>query len=404
MNLKRFSLPLTGVFTLLLTISPAAWASTELSDIQNHWAEKPINSLSAKAAISGYPDGTFKPDQPVTRAEFATMVAKTFGYRATAKTSTTDTIKHWAADYIAATTEQKVMNNYSDGTFRPESRLTRSQLVTLLSRVLHLGTAQEQYSDDWPTSFTDVPADHSNYRYVEIANKLELLPTNYQNRFQPDVAATRADAAWTLQALSGISVSKGKISSVDPDSGLVNIQGSNNQPMLSLITPETVILRNNATAPVDSLLSGDEVTSIAMPSGDVKFVKAYGKVTKNDLLSRISSYTKGNLSTSQINSIITGDWDALKSDLQSGLYDKMVSMGLTPAEAETILVQDWSYLDTLSRDRLAEAISGYLGITQEFSQAIVARDLQKVKEYGRIELATAALGRLLGSQTVADNN
>lgn len=404
MNLKRFSLSLTGVFALLLTISPAARASTELSDIQNHWAEKPIKSLTAKAVINGYPDGTFKPDQPVTRAEFATMVAKTFGYKAAAKTGASDAANHWAADYIAATTEQKVMNNYSDGTFRPENHLTRSQLVTMLTRVLHLGTAQEQYSNDWPTSFTDVPADHSAYRYVEIANKLGLLPNNYQNRFQPEIAATRADAAWTLQSLSEISVTKGKISSVDPDSGLINIQGSNNQPLLNLVTPETVILRNNATASVDSLLSGDEVTSIAVPSGDVKFVKAYGKVTKNDLLSRISNYTKGNLTPSQINSIITGDWDTLKSDLQSGLYDKMISMGLTPAEAETILVQDWSYLDTLSKDRLAEAISGYLGITQEFSQAIVDRDLEKVKEYGKIELTTAALSRLLGSQTVATNN
>ncbi|HEY8463479.1 MAG TPA: S-layer homology domain-containing protein [Bacillota bacterium] len=404
MNLKRFPLQLTGLFALILTVASVAQANPEISDIQNHWAEKPIRTLVAKGAIHGYPDGTFKPDQPITRAEFAKIIAKTFGYRASAKSSATDIAGHWAADYIGATSEQKVMNNYSDGTFRPESRLTRGQMVTMLSRVLHLGTAQEQYNEEWPTSFSDVPPNHSSYRYVEIAQKLGILPTNYQNQFYPDQAATRAEAAWSVQALSQISVTKGKITSVDPDTGLVNIQGNGNEPLLSLITAETVILRNNATAPMDSLLSGDEATAIAVPSGEVKFFKAYGKVTKNDLLSRISSYTKGNLKPEQISALLAGDWDTLKSDLQSGLYDKMVAMGLTPAEAETILVQDWAYLDTLSKDRLAEALSGYLGITQEFSQAILARDLEKVKEYGKIELATVALSRLLGTETVADNN
>jgi hypothetical protein len=175
--------------------------------------------------------------------------------------------------------------------------------------------------------------------------------------------------------------------------------------VLTLITPDTVLLRNNSTAPLESLLTGDEVTVIAVPSGDVKFFKAFGKVTKNDLLSRISSFTKGNLKPDQINALISGDWESVKDAAKGGIYDKLVAMGLTPAEAESIMVQDWNYLDTLSRDRLAEALSGYLGITQEFSQAILARDMAKIKEYGKIELATAALSKLLGAggSNVAEN-
>lgn len=403
MNISRYGLSFSILFTLVAFVSPAAHAQT-LSDVQNHWAAKPVNTLIAKGVIDGYPDGTFKPDQPITRAEFAKMVAKTCGYGKAGQPQAPDAKGHWAAGYISSASAQKVMKPFGDGSFRPENRLTRSQLATMLSRVLHLATAQEQYTEAWPVSFTDVPANHAAYRNIETINKLGILPSDMQTQFKPDQAATRAEAAWTLQALSQISVSKGKISSVDPDTGLVNIQGQNKEPLLSLLTPETIILRNNTTAPLDALVVGDEVTAVSLPSGDVKFFKAFGKVTKNDLLSRISSYTKGYIKPSQINSILSGDWDALKNDMQSGLYDKMVSMGLTPAEAETILVQDWDYLDTLSRDRLAEAISKYLGITQEFSQAIVARDLEKVKEYGKVELATAALSRLLGSDTVADNN
>jgi hypothetical protein len=397
MFFRRVVLTLIGGLLLSAFCCQDALAQTTLADITNHWAEKPIKALITKEVIQGYPDGSFKPDQAITRAEFAKMVSKTFNYDAASQTGFSDTTGHWATHYIKAAVAQKVMNAFSDSSFRPENRLNRGQLTVMASRVLHLGTAQEKYSESWPTSFGDVPATHWAYRQIEIAHKLNLLPQNYQPNFQPDQAATRAEAAWILQALSQITITKGKIASVDPVTGLVNIQDANREPSLSMVTPETILLRNNVTAPVESLLSGDEATAYAVPSGEVKFFKAFGKVTKNDLLSRISSFTKGHLKPAQINSLLSGDWEAVKNDLKSELYDRMVTLGLTPAEAESIMVQDWDYLDTLSKERLSQAISGYLGITQEFSQAILDRDLDKIKELGRVELATAALGRLLGA-------
>jgi hypothetical protein len=403
--LRRFSGLLTGLLTLIMAVNVPVLAQTPFTDLQTtHWAEKSIQTLMNKAVIQGYPDGTFKPEQPVTRAEFATMLTKAFGYRPDAPPSLNDIAGHWATRAIKAAATAKVMNAFSNGSFRPENHLNRSQLATMAGRVLHLGSKEEQYSDLLPVSYSDVPAGHGSYRAIEIARKLEILPQNYQPNYQPDKSVTRAEAAWVINALSQLNVSKGKIATIEPGTGLVNIQGTNRQPLLSLVTPETILLRNNAAATLDTLLSGDEVTAIALPSGDVKFLKAFGKVTKNDLLSRISSFTKGNLKPDQINSLISGDWEAVKNDLKSELYDRMVALGLTPAEAESIMVQDWNYLDTLSKDRLAQAISGYLGITREFGQAILERDLDKIKEYGRVELATAALSRLLDSGLLAKNN
>ncbi|HHT06089.1 MAG TPA: hypothetical protein GXZ97_07480, partial [Hydrogenispora sp.] len=63
---------------------------------------------------------------------------------------------------------------------------------------------------------------------------------------------------------------------------------------------------------------------------------------------------------------------------------------------ESILVQDWAYLDTISRDRLTSALSGYLGITKDLSGAILARDWERIKEFARIELTAMALGKILG--------
>jgi hypothetical protein len=108
---------------------------------------------------------------------------------------------------------------------------------------------------------------------------------------------------------------------------------------------------------------------------------------------------QGRLDRDQIAAIMAGDWDSAKGALKGNFYNRLVDMGLSPAEAESIMVQDWNYLDTLSRERLSQVLADYLGVSIDFGQALLARDMDKIKEYGKIELATAALGKLLGAQT-----
>ncbi len=402
---RKFHLMLMISLISSLIFSAQVQAAATVSDIQNHWATKPIETLTDREVINGYPDGTFKPDQAITRAELAKIISKTFNYQPVKESSLPDTAGHWAASYMNALAGQKVMNSFADGNFQPERTVSRAQLTTFMARILNLAKPEEQFATDWPASFVDVPTGHWAFRYIELGNKFGVLPPQYKTEFHPDQAVTRAEAVWMIQALNKLEVSKGKISQVDSGSGLLNIQKtSENDPLMVLVTPETILLRNNATAPVDDLLEGDEVTAVSEPSGDVKFLKAFGRITKNDLLSRISTMTKGRLDREQIATIMAGDWESVKDNMKGGLYNKMVDLGLTPAEAESIMVQDWNYLDTLSRDRLAEALSGYLGITIDFSQALLARDMEKIKEYGKIELATAALSKLLGVTTASNEN
>lgn len=400
---KKFWVLFSVSLLLVLVFSIEVQAQPTLSDFQSHWAQKPIQALFDKGVITGYPDGTFKPDQAITRAEFAKLVAKTFNYASPTQNQFKDVSGHWASNFINAAAQQKVMNAFSDGNFKPEQSLSRAQAATMLSRILGLAKPEEKY-DEWPANFSDVSKDHWAFRYIEIANKLELLPASFKSEFHPEQAITRAEAAWLIQGLSQISVNKGKIVNVDPDTGLINIQGQKNEPLLSMVVPETIVLRNNSSSSIDALMNGDDATVIALPSGDAKFVKAYGEITKNDLLSRISSVTKGKLTPDDINAIASGDWEAVKDNIKGGLYNQMVDMGLTAAEAESIMVQDWSYLDTLSKERLAQGLSKYFGISTDFSQALIERDKDKIKEYGKIELASAALGKLLGVAETQQTN
>lgn len=398
---RQFYLMILAIAALMLLFSIEVQAQPVLSDINGSWAQKPLQALIDKGVIDGYPDGTFKPEQPITRAEFSKLVAKAFDYRPTEQAfNFPDTAGNWAQIFIQEVAAQKVMNAFSDGTFRPQDRLNRAQMATMLTRIVQLGKPEEKYSQ-WQASFTDVPASHWAFQNIEIANKLGVFPDSYKTEFKPDLPVTRAEAAWMINSLSSLVITKGKITSVNPDTGLVNVKSNNGDPTLAMITPDTIVLRNNAGSDIDSLLNGDDATVISVPSGDVRFFKSFGQITKNDLLSRLSNMTKGKLTKDEIAAMVAGDWETVKNDLKGDLYNKLVDMGLSPDQADGIMAQDWNYLDTVSRDNLAQALSGRLGVSQDFAQALLARDTQKIKEYGKIELATAALSKLLG---VADNS
>ncbi len=401
---KNFYLMLLGILALTVLFSVEVQAAPSFPDIQGNWAQKELQALTDQGVINGYPDGTFKPDQTIDRAEFAKLTAKLFKYQPAASVKFPDANASWANSYITGVAAQKVMNAFADGNFKPEDPINRGQLVVFLTRILHIVTPEEKYTDPWPANFTDISEKDSDFHYVEVTYKLGLLPASYKTEFHSRQGVTRAEAAWALNALNNLSVKKGKITTVDAGSGLVNIQNKQNgDPLLALVNPDTVMLRNNTTAAIDALIPGDEITVISSPSGDVKYVKAFGKVTKTDLLSRVSSITKGRLSPDQINAIASGDWQTVKDSIKGDVYNRMINMGLTAGEAESIIDRDWNYLDTLSKSRLAQALSTQFGISQDFSQALLDRDLQKIQQFGKVELATAALSRLLGAKPGTDN-
>ena len=100
------------------------------------WYNNPISTMSALGIINGYPDGTFRPDAPITRAEFAAIAAR-FDETATRGTTTfTDVYGHWAADEIAKAYGNDWIKGYPDGTFRPDRNITRAEAMALINRVL----------------------------------------------------------------------------------------------------------------------------------------------------------------------------------------------------------------------------------------------------------------------------
>ena len=115
-------------------------SATRFSDASDNWFSKAVNYVVAKGLISGYPDGTFKPNESITRAEFAQMIS---GYVKNEKKSTTefqDVKDHWAKDAIDKLYGNKNVSGYPDGSFKPNAKITRAEAVTILNSVFDRNT------------------------------------------------------------------------------------------------------------------------------------------------------------------------------------------------------------------------------------------------------------------------
>ena len=135
----------TVFFRMLTDESRSAlWSqSNRYSDVQpDLWCNAAISTMTRAGVIKGFEDGTFRPNAPITRAQFATIAARFFEVTYEGNDKFTDIAGHWAKDYINKAAEAALINGYSDGTFRPNQNITRAQAMTIFNRVL--GRAPEK--------------------------------------------------------------------------------------------------------------------------------------------------------------------------------------------------------------------------------------------------------------------
>lgn len=160
--------------------------SNSYSDVAyGKWYNNPISTMSALGIITGYPDGTFKPNKPITRAEFAAIAAR-FDETQSGKSATfSDVIGHWAAKEIGIAYANEWIKGYPDGTFKPDQNITRAEAMTMINRVLErkpespadLLTNMNKWTDNMDTSkwyYLDVQEATNSHGYTRKTFNYEL--------------------------------------------------------------------------------------------------------------------------------------------------------------------------------------------------------------------------------------
>ena len=149
------------------------------------WYNNPISTMSRLGIIKGYPDGTFRPNDPITRAEFAAIAARFDEHKAAKLASFTDIYGHWAVSEISLAYENGWIKGYNDGTFRPNRNITRAEAMALINRVLNrapekpsdLLNNMNKWTDNMDTTkwyYLDVQEATNSHDYTRKTNNYEM--------------------------------------------------------------------------------------------------------------------------------------------------------------------------------------------------------------------------------------
>lgn len=183
--------PTAPAETTTLTPKPEV---VSFADTLNHWAKASIDTLIAKGLLTGYSDGTLRPNSGLTRAEAIKVIATYMGLEGQASNFTDVSGAHWANKYIGAAAGSGLMNGYSDGTFRPNNKISRSELATLITRAFKLtGTGN--------TSFKDVNRNAWYYDSIDALASNKIITGYADSTFKPGNDITRAEFATMVSRL-----------------------------------------------------------------------------------------------------------------------------------------------------------------------------------------------------------
>ena len=252
-------------------VSQSKSSSTLFSDLPvNFWAVPFIQALVKKNAIAGFPDGTFQPEKPVKRAEFAAMLEKAFNQNTIRQLNPEGfsdvPADHWAASAIKKAYETGFMSGYPGNIFQPNQEILKVQAIVALTNGLGLATANTSVKS-LQTYYTDA-ASIPNYALNSVAAATEAnMVVNY-----PDVAAinpvgilTRAEAAALIyQAL----VKQGQLQPLATDLTAASYIVAGN----SSFTPTgndivSVASSNNSFSTLTSLLKSAGIADILQEPG-----------------------------------------------------------------------------------------------------------------------------------------
>lgn len=168
-------------------------------DVRGHWAEKQIMFLAEKGWITGYSNGTYKPNNSLTRAQAATIISNYLALTPTNENiSFSDVDKgFWAFDPISLVAQHKIMNGVGDGRFSPNTILTRAQMA----QIFYSAGFYSKSVNNPMNSFIDVDKNFWAYIAIETMKQEGIMAGYPDGRFGPNDFTTRAQMAAIIYKL-----------------------------------------------------------------------------------------------------------------------------------------------------------------------------------------------------------
>lgn len=116
------------------------WHSKTFKDVENHWARDSVNEMGSRLVIGGVDENNFAPDRDITRAEFAAIVGRALGLKAGGTADKFSDVKgnDWFCGAVGAACEYGIVSGYEDGTFKPDQAISREEAMAMIARAMEL--------------------------------------------------------------------------------------------------------------------------------------------------------------------------------------------------------------------------------------------------------------------------
>ncbi len=181
---------------VIQAVSQPDQAAVVFKDTSGHWAETAIKQMADLDVIQGYADGTFKPNQSITRAEFTVTLVKALKLTGQNSKTFKDSNQHWAREYISIAAANGIISGYDAETFGPDDPINREQMAVIIVKAAKMGKAgaNKKFIDDsnismWARDFIN----------TAIANN--ILSGYDDKTFRPQAQASRAEAVTVINII-----------------------------------------------------------------------------------------------------------------------------------------------------------------------------------------------------------
>jgi hypothetical protein len=184
------------------------WHPLEFTDVANHWAKDSINAMGSRMVIDGFSDGLFKPDQPITRAEFAAVIVRGLGLRVENGAAPFSDVKtsDWHGSAVQTVYAYNLISGFEDDTFRPQDNITREQAMAIIARAMKITGLKAKLPteavDEQLNSFTDAHI-VSKWARSSLADSLQagIVTGRTSDELAPLDVITRAGVVFYVQKL-----------------------------------------------------------------------------------------------------------------------------------------------------------------------------------------------------------
>ena len=283
---RRALSAILAIAMVLSTLSVVTVSAAAFDDTTGHWAEAAIDTWSDRGVIQGYGDGTFRPDDSITRAEVATVLNNVLSYTTVSSNTFSDVASSdWFADAVLKLNAAGVLNGNGDGTMTPNSNMTREEATTAIARafgVTAFDTSITQYSDyaqisDWAaesigamTANGYVQGDANGFRPQDTITRAEIVtiidnivklyitePGTVDAQYVSGIVVVKSNGDLTINGIiaDGIVISESASGTVTVSGSQISGKIVNLSPNVNLVTSGTNVVEDVNTTPDDDTSS-----------------------------------------------------------------------------------------------------------------------------------------------------